>query len=99
VNRFDTHRFLSLAWSLGWIVVFFALLAINLIRVQSDAWWLRYFRTWFFVQLAVGFVATFWIATGGIRDMIGLFRTLTTLKRNDADDGRVVNHHNVGEPD
>jgi solute:Na+ symporter, SSS family len=89
--------YLTLYWSLGWIAVFFIQLAINLVHVQSDGWWLNFYKWSFYIQLAVGFIATFWIGWGGIRDMVDMFRTLKTLKRNDADDGRVADHRNVGE--
>jgi hypothetical protein len=89
--------FLTMLWSLGWIAVFLIQLAINLIHVQSDSWWLNYWMYYFYIQLGVGLIATVWIGIGGVRDMISMFKTLATLKRNDADDGRVVNHHNAGE--
>jgi SSS family solute:Na+ symporter len=84
-------------WSLLWIGVFFYQLIVNLIQVQSDDWWLWWNKFSFYVNLAIGFVTTFWIGLGGLRDMGDLFRTLRDLKRNYLDDGRVVNHHNVGE--
>ena len=84
-------------WMLGWIAVFIIQLIINLIQVQSDSWWMTYWEYRFYIYLFVGLVTTFWIGLGGMRDMIAFFKALASITRNDADDGRVVNHHNVGE--
>jgi len=89
--------FATMFWMLGWIAVFIVQLIINLIQVQSDAWWMTYWEYRFYIYLFVGLITTFWIGIGGMRDMIAFFKALASITRNDADDGRVVNHHNVGE--
>jgi solute:Na+ symporter, SSS family len=89
--------FATMCWMLGWIVVFLVQLVINLIQIQSDAWWLSYWKYRYYIYLGVGVITTFWIGVGGFRDMVAFIKTLARIARNDADDGRVVNHHNVGE--
>jgi hypothetical protein len=90
--------YLTTAWSLFWVANFFVLLAVNLVKIQSDHFWLRYNQWMFYTQLAAGILATIWLCCGGIRDLRDLFRTLATAVRNDNDDGRVADdHHNLGE--
>ena len=36
-----------------------------------------------------------WLTIGGIRDLKSFFQHLAKVKRNELDDGTVVNHHNV----
>ncbi len=84
-------------WMLGWMAVFVIQLAINLVQVQSDAWWLAFWKWRFYIFLCVGVVTTFWIGLNGIRELAAFLRTLAHIARNDADDGRVVDHHNAGE--
>ena len=45
----------------------------------------------------LGIGTTIWFLIGGAADVVKLFRALRTRKRNDADDGRVVNGRNAGE--
>lgn len=87
----------TMVWMLGWIAVFLIQLGINLVQVQSDAWWLNYWKYRFYIYLTLGFVTTFWIGIGGFRDMVAFIKTLASMVRNDADDGRVSHHHNTGE--
>ena len=87
----------TMIWSLGWIAVFIVQLVVNLIQVQPDSWWLHFWMYRFYIFLGVAVITTFWIGIGGFRDMVSFIKTLAGLARNDADDGRVVNHHNVGE--
>lgn len=87
----------TMSWSLGWMVVYFTVLTINLIRVQSDAWWLNYFKWVTMINLSVGVITTIWFSLGSLRDMRRFFRDLSLIVRNHADDGRVVDHHNAGE--
>jgi SSS family solute:Na+ symporter len=89
--------FATMFWMLGWIVVFIIQLAINLVQVQPDSWWLNFWKYRFYIYLVVAVITTFWVGIGGFRDMVSFLKTLAHMARNDADDGRVVNHHNVGE--
>ena len=45
----------------------------------------------------LGIGTTIWFLWGGIADTFELFRTLSTMKRDMADDGRVVDGRNAGE--
>ena len=79
----------TVAWTLGWILVYFTLIAINLVRVRGDALWVGYYQYKFFIYFAVGLGTTVWFLIGGTRDIVRLFRALAVLRRDATDDGRV----------
>ena len=56
--------------------------------VDTDGW-LSLWKGQVYVTLVLGVGCTFWLAIGGFRDVIGLFRRLKTIKRDDADNGFV----------
>ena len=65
---------------------------------QSDDWWFTFtIVTGIWIPIIVAVITTVWLTIGTVRDLIDLFRTLRTVGRNDADDGTVRNHQNVGE--
>jgi hypothetical protein len=51
----------------------------------------------FWLTLAICCVTTVWFLFGVTRDLKLLVVTLQKAKRNDADDGTVRGHHNIGE--
>ena len=65
----------------------------------SDEMWLAFWHgyCWFFFGFLIIF--TIWLGIGGCFDVKKLFSMLGTAKRNDDDDGRVVDHHNSDEKD
>ena len=72
---------------MGWILVYVAVIVINAIRLQPDAFWIGYHRVKFYITLCIGLGATAWFAAGGARDLIRLVRALRALRRDAADDG------------
>jgi solute:Na+ symporter, SSS family len=89
--------FATIAWMLGWWIVFLIGTAYNLTTDVSVDSWIKFWRVKIYIYLALGFITMVWFTAGGIRDIIDMFKTLRTAKRNFEDDGRVVGHHNVGE--
>ncbi|MFH1571711.1 MAG: hypothetical protein ABIL09_27220 [Gemmatimonadota bacterium] len=89
--------FATMGWSLFWIAVFVVLLVVNLVQVQSDRFWFTYWKWTLMLHLGLGFVTVVWFSIGGAGDIRDIVRRLSTLQRNDADDGRVADGHNVGE--
>ncbi|MFH1615111.1 MAG: sodium:solute symporter [Planctomycetota bacterium] len=63
----------------------------------SDPGWARvhYYMLWF--TIITSFAIAVWLTIGGFRDLKRLFDSLKTVKRNDLDDGRVVDHHNLAD--
>jgi len=49
------------------------------------------------VSLLVGVVTTIWFVFGVTKDIRTLLLSLKSVHSNDADDGTVRNHHNLGE--
>lgn len=86
-------------WEFGSNFIGLIILLWNLLFWHwTDSWWLGWFgiRNVLLVTL-IGFFVAIWISIGAIQDMRRLLQLLRTVERNDADDGRVRNHHNVGE--
>lgn len=87
----------SSAWILLWFVVLVVATIWNFTTDVSDDAWATFWYCKLMLSLVLGVSATVWFLIGGLRDMRDLFRTLRTVARNDQDNGRVVNHHNMGE--
>jgi SSS family solute:Na+ symporter len=89
----------TLGWTLFWQLV--------TLTIILKSWFIgRFPATWFIdyliyvtlpVNLVVGVITTIWFLFGVTGDMRSLFSTLKTVQRNDADDGTVRDHHNLGE--
>ncbi|MBP7275999.1 MAG: hypothetical protein KBA51_07335 [Kiritimatiellae bacterium] len=79
----------TLAWSVGWIFVYIAVIIINAVRLQPDSFWIGYHRLKFNITLCIGLGTTAWFAAGGLRDLIRLVRALRALRRDTTDDGTV----------
>ena len=45
----------------------------------------------------LGVVMVMWFVIRGLRDLLKLFRDLTSLKRNELDDGRVADRYDSGQ--
>ncbi|MHB9071000.1 MAG: sodium:solute symporter family protein [Sedimentisphaerales bacterium] len=74
-------------------VICYKLLNIEFSDIQWGHWWTFYISMMAVITIIVA-VLFIW---GGIRDMLDLFRTLKSAKRNVNDDGTVVGHHNVSD--
>ena len=76
--------------AVGFLLMFVGVLIWNLISPWPEHWWgYRYFITALLIPIIVGVVSTVWFMTGGIRDIIRLFRDLEKRTANYLDDGRV----------
>ena len=89
----------SYSMLLNLVAVVFVVWNVFYQRWPAHWWWLYSSIRGLYLALALGIITTIWFTFGAIRDLIRLFRTLPTLQRNDADDGRVRNHHNLGDPE
>jgi SSS family solute:Na+ symporter len=87
-------------WNMFWFLVFAVMTLWYLINPWPLNVWVAYWHIYSIVlPLLLGVVTTIWLTWGGTRDLLRLFKTLGNLKRNPLDDGSVVNHHNLGEPE
>jgi SSS family solute:Na+ symporter len=87
----------TLGWSVFWIIAFFVLLVMNLIEVRSDLFWFKWWRFNLLLHMGLGVLTVIWFSVGGLHDIRDIVGRLKELHRNDADDGRVEGHHNLGE--
>lgn len=89
--------FASMAWTLLWFVIFGIGTLANFLFDLPDFAWLEFWKFYVMFGFFLGIGTTLWFLWGGVSDIRDLFRTLSTLKRDMADDGRVVNGKNTGE--
>ena len=84
-------------WIFGWLAVFIVGTIYNITHEVEDASWLKFWHIYVWMAFVVGVTMVTWFTIGGLRDLRNLFRDLRKAKRNDLDDGSVVDHHNLGE--
>ncbi len=93
----------TLAWPLLFTLVFVVGMARHLLgpglglEPISDEGWLAAWRWWLVIALGTAIVVTVWFVAGGLRDLIRMFRLLNQVRRDDRDDGRVIDHRNADE--
>ena len=89
--------FASICWTLIWFICFF----IGLFSHFTGAWdalnWLKLWRFYVMLGFVLGIGTTIWFLICGLIDIRKLFGTLSTMVRNEADNGSVVDGQNAGE--
>ncbi len=65
-------------------------------EVGIDAW-LKFWHVYVFVMFWLGVAFMIWVITGGFKDLIAMFKNLTTQEADAADDGSVEGHHAAGK--
>jgi len=78
------------AWTLGWTVVFLVGTVINLTHIGSDDAWMRFWRIYLIIHVALSVIVIFWFTIGGLIDMTRMIKRLRTMIRDDSDDGFVI---------
>lgn len=89
----------TFSWSIFWNTIAIGIMVCNLFFFRwKDEWWFNwmYYQT-YCLGMVIGMLTTIWFTIGASVDMVKLIRSLRTVERNDADDGTVRDHHNVGE--
>ena len=87
----------TIGWTLLWLVVFIWFTVQHFICGVSNAQWLSLWHVNVFLTLILGIIVTIWFLIGGLVDVKDLFKSLGSMKRNDNDDGSVINGSNAGE--
>ena len=75
-------------------------IAWNLFYRWPDSWWFNW--AWYYnitIILVVGVVTTIWFGLGTTLDLRRLFKRLSALKRDERDDGRVIDHVSAADID
>ena len=87
----------SMSWCMVWFFVFlFGTLYALSFDVSVDVW-AKFWHIKIWIFFVFGICITTWLVLGGLRDMLFMFKHLKTAKRNERDDGRVVDHHNLAD--
>ncbi len=88
---------LTWGWNVGWVLIFAAVTIFFLTgRIRDgewsrfDSWWLGFWHTKLWIELAVAVVVIVWFTYGGVRDVRALLRALDKKDRDDADDGFIA---------
>jgi len=77
------------AWTASWVAVFVIGTIINLTRTVEDLAWMRFWRTYTMITLAVSIVVIVWFSVGGIINLKDMIGTLRVMKRDHGDTGFV----------
>ena len=59
--------------------------------------WFNFWKGYIYAILVIVVIVCVWFTIGGISDLQFLFKRLSKIKRNEYDDGRVTNHHNLAD--
>jgi len=88
---------LTWGWNVVWVLIFAAGTIFFLTREirggdwsRYDSWWLGFWHTKIWIELAVAVVVIVWFTIGGVRDVKALLRALAKKDRDVADDGFVA---------
>ncbi len=81
---------LSYAWIFIWTLIFIVGTIYNLSHDVQDSTWLSYWKYYVIIYALVSAAVVIWFIVGGIVDMKSMFKKLSVMKRDDADDGFVI---------
>jgi SSS family solute:Na+ symporter len=79
----------SYAWTAIWLIVFFVGTWYNLSHQVDDAVWARFWKFYFYIQLAVSVFVIVWFSIGGFNDIRAMLGRLREMPRDVTDDGFV----------
>lgn len=85
---------LSYAWIFIWTIIFIVGTIYNLSHEVQDSNWLSYWKYYVIIYALVSAAVVIWFTIGGIVDMRSMFKKLSVMKRDEADDGYVVKSEN-----
>lgn len=87
---------LKIWWTIFWFSIFIIGTFYNLVIGRtSDDMWAKYWLFYVCLSAFVGVVTTVWFLWGGIHDLCHFYKALRTVKRDDLDDGSVLDPHNL----
>ena len=87
-------------WTFAWVTVFIIGTLYNLIYGASDRSWMTFWFTYLVINTVISLVVVVWFTIGGVRDLKHMFKALSTMVRDDTDDGLVrVAPANETEPE
>ena len=90
---------ITLAWPIFWTLVFITVMVGRQWYDISDQTWVTAWRWYTWSTLATAIIVVIWFTLGGLLDVRDLFRRLRSVRVDQADDGRVIDHRNADEVD
>ena len=76
-------------WFLLWLGVFVSGTLYGIIADPGEEVWAKFWHVYIWILFVLALITTIWFTCGGLRDMLYLFRSLKTQKRDYDDDGTV----------
>ena len=97
-NKADRFiAYLIVGWFLGWLGVFcIGMLYAKIAHPGEDAW-AKFWFVYLIILFIMAVVTTIWFSIGSTRDIIYMFKSLRTQKRDDSDDGFIVHDNETSE--
>jgi hypothetical protein len=77
------------AWTASWVAVFAVGTVLNLTGEVADPAWMRFWRTYTLIMLAVSIAVIVWFSAGGVKNLKDMIASLKVMKRDHADTGFV----------
>ncbi len=87
----------TIFWSVGWGVVFLGGTAYYLTKGFADSVWLEFWKIKIWIMFGLVLVVAAVFVIGGMIDLKSLVRSLRTMRRDDRDDGMVIDGANRDE--
>ena len=84
-------------WIMFWVLVFLVITPIAMTVGIGDEFWRQFWIAQWYLVLVICSITIPWFLIGGFKDMSKMFRLLKSIKRDDLDDGRVVDGHNLAD--
>lgn len=89
--------FFKIGWAGFFFLIFIVGTVIALTHETTEDQWAKWWLFKILFGAVMGTIFVIWFIIGGVHDMVHLFKTLRTAKRNVLDDGRVVGHQNLAD--
>ena len=80
---------IMLIWMVFWTLVFIAGVMWNFFFGISDSIWLKFWHIWIFSMFGFAVIVAVWLAIGGFKNLIEMFRILGGTRVDVSDDGWV----------
>ncbi len=80
------------AWIFFWFFVFVVGTIYNLAHDVPDSTWMSFWKVYTLINVVLAIVVLIWFTVGGVKDLREMAQVLKTMKRDDRDDGFVVDH-------
>lgn len=80
---------LTYAWTFAWLAVFAIGTILSLNDHASDEGWARFWQVYVWIHVAAATVVLVWFTIGGFGNLRTMFRDLSTMQRDETDDGMI----------